>query len=164
MSNGPRNGDHALGGADGVADVAERALVEAGFAVTERNRNVPGLGVAVSVVAHDRHGEEWYVDVTGGFTVIPAGLVRLDTLWKCLGRASVLAANGMSPLLLLTSQLPPARSAGGRALRMAGPRDFFDVVDLADDDGRRRLREYARGGRRAHPLAGFWTDADVAPA
>ena len=72
-------------------------LTAAGFEILERDHRVPGVGILVDVVARDAGGAQWYFDVTGAFTSTPGGLLRTDTLWKCLGRASVLRAEGSSP-------------------------------------------------------------------
>jgi DNA modification methylase len=146
-------------------DLAEAVLRDAGFDVVGRNRNVPGVGLAVGLVVRDRSSQpcEWYVDVTGAFTTARAGgLARADVLWRCLGRASVLAARGVAPLLLLTSQLPPRRSAGDRALRAVGRAGFFDAVELLGAEGVARLARYAAEGPGAGPLPGFWAPADLA--
>ena len=144
--------------------VAADLLVAAGFEIRHRNRNVPGLGLQVSVVAEDQEGDRWYFDVTGAFTSTPAGLVRTDTLWKCLGRSAVLAARDLRPLVLLSSHLPPRRSTGDRVLRAGGPGLIHDVVGVGNEADRERLAQYARGGHRSRPLPGFWTTADVGAA
>ena len=142
--------------------LAERAIVDAGFTVEARNHKIPGLGLTVSIVARDGRGERWYVDVTGAFTTTRRGLVRADTLWKCLGRAAVLARQeGVRPLVLLTSELPPRRSAGDRALRAAGHEMVFDAFEILSASGHDRLRAYARGGHRDLPLPGFWAASDL---
>ena len=141
--------------------LAERVLVDAGFTIQARNHKVPGLGITVSIVALDGRSERWYLDVTGAFTTTRAGLVRADTLWKCLGRASVLAKESIRPVVLLTSQLPPRRSTGDRALRAAGDDTVFDAIEILSPAGHDRLRAYARGGRRDLPLPGFWATADL---
>ncbi|HLN05749.1 MAG TPA: site-specific DNA-methyltransferase, partial [Acidimicrobiales bacterium] len=66
-------------------------LSDAGFGIVHRNYKIPGLGLNVSIIATDEEGASWYFDVTGAFTSTRGGLIRTDTLWKCLGRASVLA-------------------------------------------------------------------------
>jgi DNA modification methylase len=144
--------------------VAADLVGAAGFTHVERDQKIPGLGLEVALVALDADGEKWYFDVTGAFTSTPAGLLRMDTLWKCLGRASVLGARGTAPLVLLSSHLPAKRSRGDRALRTVGPAGIHDVMALGDAADRRRLEVYAGGGRRARPLPGFWTEADLAPA
>jgi DNA modification methylase len=141
--------------------LAERVLRDAGFTIQERNHKVPGLGITLSIVALDGRGERWYLDVTGAFTTTPAGLTRADTLWKCLGRAGVLAKEPIRPLVLLTSHLPPRRSAGDRALRAAGHETAFDAIEILSPSGHDRLRAYAEGGHRDLPLPGFWAAADL---
>lgn len=136
--------------------MAEEALVDAGFTVTARHHRVRGAGVDVSLVAEDRRGEPWYFDVTGSYTAVRGGLARPDVMWRALGRAGVLAASGLRPVVLLTSHLPPRRSAGDQALHAAGTGTVFDAVEITSEDGRARLARYAAGGRRKRPLPGFW--------
>jgi DNA modification methylase len=146
----------------GAQALAAQVLVDAGYAIEERNHKVPGLGITVSIVARDARGERWYFDVTGAFTTTRGGLTRADTLWKCLGRAGVLARQDrIRPLVLLTSQLPPRRSTGDRALRAAGHDMVFDAFEILSPAGHDRLRAYAQGGHRDLPLPGFWTAADL---
>jgi hypothetical protein len=90
------------------------------------------------------------------------GLLRTDTMWKCLGRAHVLANRGTKPVVFLTSHLPKAGSEGDVALHAAGPTAFFDAIAMLSDDGRGRLAQYALGGRHEEPLAGFWTSEEIA--
>ncbi len=144
--------------------LAADILVAAGFEISHRNRKVPGLGLRVSLVAADHEGDPWYFDVTGAFTSTVAGLLRSDTVWKCLGRATVLASCDLRPVVLLSSHLPPRRSAGDQALRAAGPALIHDVVGMLNDADRDRLAQYARGGHRRRPLPGFWRAADLGPA
>jgi site-specific DNA-methyltransferase (adenine-specific) len=143
-----------------AADILENA----GFEVCQRNYKIPGLGLLVNLVAHDADGEKWYFDVTGAFTSTRSGLFRTDALWKCLGRASVLATCDVKPVVLLSSHLPTRRSSGDRALRTIGPGGVFDVMDLLSDADRERLANYAEGGHRHRALTGFWTPAELGPA
>ena len=110
-----------------------------------------GLGIELTFVATEPTGEEWAFDVSGAFTGGPAGLRRADTLWKSLGKASVLRESGTTdmPLVLVTTDTPAKGSAGDRALRvMRGPgRPVFDVVELLVDADRDRLHRYACHGR-----------------
>ena len=148
----------------GAQALAEQAVLDAGFTIEHRHHKVPGLGISVSIVALDGQGERWCFDVTGAFTTPPGGLIRADTLWKCLGRAGVLAAQeGSRPFVLLTSHLPPRRSAGDRALRAAGQGTVFDAIEILSPEGHDRLRAYAEGGHRDLPLPGFWTAAELGP-
>ena len=73
-----------------------------------------------------------------------------------------MAAGGRAPFVVLTTQLPRAGSEADRALRAPGPGGIFDAVDLLSATARARLAAYAAGGA-ARPLAGFWSEADVAP-
>jgi hypothetical protein len=83
-------------------------------------------------------------------------------VWRALGRAHVLAAGGVAPFVVLTTQLPRARTEADRALRAPGPGGFFDAVDLLSPDAQARLAAYA-GGRIRSPRPGFWSESDVAP-
>jgi DNA modification methylase len=135
--------------------VAESVLAEAGFVVTQRTKALPALGTAVSLVARATDGQEWWFDVTGGFTTVRGGLARADVLWRALGRAHVLRTAADSPIVLLTSHLPGAGTPGDAALRAVGPDGLFDVIVMGDPPGHRRLAAYAAGGH-THPLPGFW--------
>lgn len=142
-------------------DLAEERLVEAGFEIIGRNHRFKGLGLSVNFVAADRAGGVWYFDVTGAFTSVRPGMLRTDTVWKCLGRAHVLANQGHRPVVFLTSNLPRRGSDGDRALRNAGPSAFFDAVEIFSDEGFTRLQTYASGGNADRPLTGFWTERDL---
>jgi DNA modification methylase len=143
--------------------LAERVVERAGFVIRGVDRSVPGLGMTVGIVAEDNAGHPWHFDVTGGFTNTRDGLIRADTLWKCLGRASVLAARGLRPLVLLTSYLPPRPGSGDRALRALGADIIFDAIEMLSAEGEDRLSTYARGGHDQHPAGGFWTTAELTP-
>ncbi|HEV7888561.1 MAG TPA: site-specific DNA-methyltransferase [Acidimicrobiales bacterium] len=152
--------------ADEVPDKPAHALAEelvaaAGFTVVKRNARLRGLGLTVALLAKDDAGREWCFDVTGAFTVPRNGLAKTQAVWAALGRAHVLAANGIGPFVLLTSHLPKPRTEGDLALRAAGPNAFFDAMELRSDTARERLEKYALGGHQATPVVGFWTDADL---
>jgi hypothetical protein len=101
-------------------------------------------------------GSVWYFDVTGSFTSQRAGLLRTDTTWKALGRASALSTFNVHPIVLLTTNLPERASVGDRALRALAGKTFFDAIEMLSVEGKARLRQYARG---THPAAlpGFLT-------
>jgi site-specific DNA-methyltransferase (adenine-specific) len=139
-------------------------VTAAGFEIVERDHRVPGIGVLVNVVACDAEGAKWYFDVTGAFTSTRGGLLRADTFWKCLGRASVLKARGVQPVVLMSSHLPPRRSTEDQALRAVGPGVVHDVVGMLNGADRRRLAEYAAGGHCTRPLPGFWAPEELRPA
>ena len=73
-----------------------------------------------------------------------------------------MAASGISPFVVLTTQLPRGGTEADRALRAPGPGGIFDAVDLLSGDAAARLATYA-AGRCGSPLAGFWSESDVAP-
>jgi len=139
-----------------VLATAERVVTEAGFTIVDRNVRVRGLGLTVPLVATDRVNTPWYFDVSGAFTTTGAGLARTDVVWRCLGRAHVLANNGKRPVVLLTSHLPKRPSEADTALRAAGRTAFLDAIELLSPSGQARLARYAEGGRHDTPLAGFW--------
>lgn len=142
--------------------LAGELLVRAGFQITHENVRLRGLGVTVDFVALDGGDHPWYFDVPAAFTTTRGGLLSTDTLWKALGRASVLARNDRTPIVLLTSNLPRPRSEGDMALRAVGPGVVFDALEMLADDQRPRLDVYAAGGHHDRPLRGFWTEQDVA--
>ncbi|MEO7837564.1 MAG: site-specific DNA-methyltransferase, partial [Acidimicrobiales bacterium] len=139
--------------------LAEDALVAAGFVITSRKQRIPKSGVTVSFVATDGAGASWLFDVAGGFTSHRGGLLRSETVWRTLGRASALRGRipNDTPVVLLTTNLPHRPSEGDTALRAAGPTAFFDAVELLAEGGRARLARYAEGGYTEKPQPGFWT-------
>jgi modification methylase len=143
-----------------VQAVAETLLEDVGFVVTQRNKALPEAGTAVSLIAQAAHGQEWWFDVTGGFTAVRGGLARADVLWRALGRAHVFRTVTDAPLVLLTSHLPPDGTPGDAALRAVGPTGLFDAVRMGSPAGQARLAAYAAGGHD-HALPGFWSPADL---
>lgn len=142
--------------------IAERVLVDAGFTIVGRNTRLRGLGVTVNFLAADADEVPWYFDVTGAFTTTRGGLLRTDTVWKCLGRAHVLANNkNGTPVVFLTSHLPKRGSEGDVALRAAGMNAFFDAMEMLSEEGRTRLEVYAKGGHHEIPMTGFWSSEEV---
>jgi hypothetical protein len=102
--------------------------------------------------ARDAAGGTWLFELSGAFSTTRPGLRRPDVLWKALGKAAVLhqarvsgdQRDDLGPLVLLTTDLPGPRTAGGQALRAVrgqeGP--VRDVVQLLDPAGAERLRAY----------------------
>jgi site-specific DNA-methyltransferase (adenine-specific) len=143
--------------------IAEDLLTDAGFRITHKNARLRGLGAMITFIAADSAGTPWYFDVSGAFTTTRGGLLRIDTVWKSLGRASVLVNSGRTPVVFLTSILPRRRSEGDLALRAVGPAVLFDAIEMLADDQRRRLSLYARGDHHTRAECGFWTEKDLAP-
>jgi len=144
--------------------LAEELLVEAGFTITGRNHRVVKTGVTVNFVAEDAAGARWFFDVPGAFTSYRGGLLRSDTVWKSLGRASAIRGRlpgDTPPFVFLATHLPGRASEGDMALRAAGPDAFFDAIEMLSDDGRVRLARYANGGQTGKALPGFWAPADL---
>ena len=128
----PPPGAGALAGADGASatSLARDALEAAGFTSLRSNQRLRGLGLAVSFVASDADGRSWYFDLAGPHSAYRGGMARSETVWRALGRAHVMAATGVGPLVVLTTQLPrsgdrggprPASTGTGRHLRRRRP-------------------------------------------
>lgn len=134
-------------------EIARAVLMDCGFTDVVDNHRFRG-GVEVNFVAADRKGKRWFFDVSGAFTSTRAGLRRTDTLWKALGKASVLKESGIADyrLIFLTTDLPPKNSAGAHALRTAHGATFHDAIDMLSDEGQARLRRYAAGEHRGAPV------------
>ena len=138
-------------------ELAHQALVAAGFEAVERGAAFGDLGVGVDFRARDTAGHTWLFELSGAFSTTRPGLRRPDMLWKALGKASVLHEarltdgdrDDLGPLVLLTTDLPGPRSAGGKALRaIRGPDGggpVRDVIELLDPEGSARLHAYASG-------------------
>lgn len=140
--------------------IAEDAISEAGFRIIDSGRRVRKTGVSVSFVAADATGQEWFFEVCGSATTHRGGMQRTDTVWRALGRAAAL--NGRrpeTPVVLLTTE--PPRGEGEAALRAAGPRLVFDVIDLMSGADRGRLAGYADSGATERPASGFWHPEDL---
>jgi len=136
-------------------DLALRALVDAGFSDIEEGAGFTGLGVAADYRARDARGGTWLFLLTGAYSVTRPGLKRPDVLWRALGVASVLHAArsedpgraDLGPLVILTTDTPPPRSAGGRALEAVcgGGRPVHQVHELLDPTAADRLATIATG-------------------
>jgi site-specific DNA-methyltransferase (adenine-specific) len=144
-------------------NLAIEVLEDAGFEIVEKNKRIAKTGVTINFVAADGEGDTWFFDVSGAFTSHRGGLLRTDTVWKCLGRAHALRGQFADvPLVFLTTNLPRPQSEGDKALRSAGPKAFFDAIEMLSDEGRERLERYAKGGFIGNPQPGYWTETDLA--
>jgi hypothetical protein len=143
-------------------DIAQRILDGAGFTDLRRNVKFPGLGATVNFVGKDQAGASWYFDVSGAFTSGRAGLIRTDTVWKTLGRASVLNMAGHQPLVFLTTNLPKPGSVGEEAL-LAASDTYFDALEIPAEASKARLRQYSRGGVK-NPLPGILSAELIYPS
>ena len=144
--------------------LAEDVLQRCGFRDVVTNKRVPKTGVVVNFEARDRNDQVWYFDVSGAFTSHRGGLIRTDTVWKTLGRASALRPHLLTTgvrLVFLTSHLPRPRSEGDTAMRSAGPTAFFDAIEMLSAADLSRLGAYAMGEHPNRPLPGFWSDREI---
>ena len=149
-------------------ELARQLLDLAGFDPVDAAVKVAGVEVNYSV--HDVDGRRILVDCSGAFTSSRPGLKRTDTLWKTLGKASVLSvslprhgetdpAETNTVLVLLSTDLPTRNSAGGRALRaVLGSSDSIvtEVLQM-DQRGLEVLSQMANGLR---PGDAGWTGSD----
>ena len=140
--------------------VAHLALVSSGFVDIECDVALGDLGLTVDFRARDATGGRWLFDLAGAFSATRPGLRRPDVLWRALGMASVLheirrrdpSRDDLGPLVLLSTDTPAPRSAGGKALRAvqgddrSGP--VYDVLELFDRESMERLRVYGQGAGR----------------
>ena len=141
------SGIHGENG-DKARDLARSVLVSEGFRVVRERVRLP-CGVDVDFEAVDHNGEPWLFDVAGALSITQRpGLRRSETLWKALGKAAVLHADGQSPpLVLLTTDLPAPNSSGHRALNaVTGPdKPVYDVIGMLAEDVLARLADLAAG-------------------
>ena len=144
-------------------EIALAVLKDCGFADIAEDRRF-GSGVEVNFVAYDTRGGRWFFDVSGAFTTTRAGLRRTDTLWKALGKAAVLKSSSVGDyrLILLTTDLPPAGSAGDSALRLVRGDTYHDAIEMLSTEGQRRLGIYASGQHRNGPLDELHAPSDPA--
>ncbi|HEX7444045.1 MAG TPA: site-specific DNA-methyltransferase [Acidimicrobiales bacterium] len=147
--------DRAVAQGAKARDLAEQAMADAGFTEVEVAPGLSDLGVSVDYRARDAGGGTWLFLLTGAYSATRPGLRRPDVLWRALGVASVLhearsaepGRRDLGPLVLLTTDTPPARSAGGRALRAVTGDDLpvHDVCELLDPEAAVRLATAGSG-------------------
>jgi DNA modification methylase len=126
-------------------EVARLLLEASGFSDIAENPRRPG-GVVVSFAARDGRGCLWLFEVAGSLTSHRAGLQRPEVLWKALGKATVLAAAGSPPLVLLTPAVPVPGSATALALeKVTGPgKPVHAVVEMLNGHSLSALRDLAQ--------------------
>ena len=128
-------------------EMAHAVLQQCGFRNIREKVKFP-CGVEVNFEAFDQRGQKWLFDVSGAFSVTQRpGLRRTDTLWKALGRASVLHSWGeAAPLVLLTTDRPASNRSGHKALKaVTGPgKPVYDVIEMLNPSDVQRLTDLAR--------------------
>ena len=129
-------------------EMAFAVLLSHGFSDIRTKVSGPG-GVEINFEALDEQGQPWLFDVSGAFSVTQRpGLRRTETLWKALGKASVLHSNDPSTrLVLLTTDRPLPSSSGDRALReVTGPnKPVRAVIGMLSPKDLDHLRALATG-------------------
>jgi site-specific DNA-methyltransferase (adenine-specific) len=163
-----RSSSSGSGGADDdpvslgqkARELAHQALVATGFEQIERNVTYGDLGIAVDFRARDAAGGLWLFDLAGAFSATRPGLRRPDVALRALGKASILQQARMrqsrrrdlGPLILLSTEVPAERTAGGKALRAVTGHDrsdpVHDVLKLLDPECMGRLAGYGSGRLR----------------
>ena len=138
-------------------EMARVVLEQSGFCNIQEKVKF-SCGVEVNFEAIDQQGNRWLFDVSGAFTVTQRpGLRRADTLWKAVGKASVLHSSGVAaPLVLLTTDRPAANSSGQRALlAVTGPdKPVYKVIGMLDSGDVARLAELAGAGPCVESVVG----------
>jgi site-specific DNA-methyltransferase (adenine-specific) len=132
-------------------EVAAILLDVCGFGDVQSDVKIPGL--VLHLMATDRTGQQWAFEIAGAFTSNRSGLKRAESLWRAVGRATVLhQVRPDLPLILLTTDRPTKGSAGHLSLAAVtgGERPIFDTIELLEAGDQDRLREYALGGRPAN--------------
>jgi site-specific DNA-methyltransferase (adenine-specific) len=129
-------------------EIARCVIEAAGFTDIEKDQRQPG-GAQVNFTGRDRQGRLWFFDVIGRFTSHGAGLTRMDTVWKALGKAALLREVGDAPLVLLTTDVPTG-SAGAEALeRVTGAaKPIYAVIEMLRPRGMDELRAVCDGPTR----------------
>lgn len=123
-----------------AGQVAEAALLEAGFTISKAGYRVPKSGVMVSFLAVAPNGRQCVVDVAGAFTSTRGGLSRAETVWRTIGRATAVRARLPDlPFVVLTTELPRAGGDAEHTLRAAVPGTIAAVINLLDPADRNRL-------------------------
>ncbi len=129
-------------------EMALAVLVQCGFRDIQTKVS-EGCGVEVNFKALDQKGQSWHFDVSGAFSVTQRpGLRRTDTLWKALGKASVLhSKNPETRLVLLTTDSPTPNSAGDRALKelTGSGKAVRAVIEMDSREDLDRLAGFAGG-------------------
>ncbi|CAN5416428.1 hypothetical protein BH10ACT3_BH10ACT3_07290 [soil metagenome] len=135
-------------------ELARQLLEEAGF---DPEPAVKVAGVEVNFSVRDINNRRILIDCSGAFTSSRPGLKRTDTLWKALGKASVITlslptdghGDTNTDVVLLSTDVPTRNSAGGRAISAAvdPERGTLTEVLQMDHRGLEVLSQLAKGLR-----------------
>jgi site-specific DNA-methyltransferase (adenine-specific) len=121
--------------------IVQEMLLAAGFTITQTNFKVRGTGISLPFEVTNATGDRLWVEIGGPHRSLRGGLSRTDIVLRCLGRAAAIRhARGEIPLIVLTTQMPLARSEAATVLTAActpqGQDLISAVIDLADPAGR----------------------------
>jgi site-specific DNA-methyltransferase (adenine-specific) len=121
--------------------IVQEMLLAAGFTITQTNFKVRGTGISLPFEVTNTSGDRLWVEIGGPHRSLRGGLSRTDTVLRCLGRAAAIRhARGEIPLIVLTTQMPLARSEAATVLSAAcapqGQDLISAVIDLSDPAGR----------------------------
>lgn len=131
---GPDTEERAVRAGHKARDIAEAALVAAGFTDVERGVAYGDLGVGVDFRTRAADGGTWLFELTGAYSATRPGLRRADVLWRAVGKAAVLhqarrADPGrvdLGPVVLLSTEVPapaaPAAAPWPPCVRRRGTR------------------------------------------
>lgn len=99
----------------------------------------------MSFLVESADGRRLLVDVAGSFTSARGGLARSETAWKTIAKAAIVKEAMKTPLVVVTRQLPPQKSATADALRQVTGEDrpIRGIVQLFDADATVTLRALA---------------------
>lgn len=103
----------------GARQMALDLLEICGFRIVQRPLKFRGLGLEVEILAEAKSGRRFYFDVSGTFSGDSPGLKQNASLWKAVGKASVLdkiKATEEIPFMLLTTDRPERKSSGAKIL------------------------------------------------
>ena len=129
--------------------VIEEILNAAGFRITQTNFKARGTGVVIPFEITNAAGTRFWCEVGGPNRRHRGGLSRTEHVLRALGRAAVVRhARADVPLLLLTTQMPAARSEAATMLTAAtsaGAHKVIDeVIDVSDPQGLALLTTLAK--------------------
>ncbi|HVF52737.1 MAG TPA: site-specific DNA-methyltransferase [Actinomycetota bacterium] len=147
---GERAGEARSSGASAI-DFARSLLEDAGFSDVGTGPDLPG-GLRIELSGTDASGERWMFDVSGGFTAVPSGLRRIDSVFRAIAKAALLRGSGIEErLVVLTTSLPSPGSPGDGALSASTGPLVDAVLDLGAPETPSALRLRAEG--KAPPRA-----------
>lgn len=120
-----------------ASQIAQLLIREAGFRNVKRDIHCCN-GIKISFTAQTPAEELWRFDLAGGFTqVSQPGLSANESLWRTIGKATVLHLSDPAPLVVFTTGRPAAGTAGREALDAVTGRGraITGVIHLGEPGG-----------------------------